>query len=110
MRLPHTLRKDPLGWCIIAALALLVVIAVARPARAHEWYPRECCSEQDCAPVTDVSFVAADVGSLPVMIVTTKFGTKPLAPETKVASSKDSRMHACIYQGKLLCLFLPPGQ
>ncbi len=43
------------------------------------------------------------------MVVTTSFGTKPVTPQTKIRESKDSRMHACIYQGALLCLYMPPG-
>jgi hypothetical protein len=44
-----------------------------------------------------------------VMVVTTSLGTKPLTSTTKIRQSKDSRMHACIYQGRLLCLYMPPG-
>ena len=43
------------------------------------------------------------------MVVTTSFGAKPLTPQTKIRESKDSRMHGCIYQGALLCLYMPPG-
>lgn len=57
----------------------------------------------------DVSFVAAEPTALPVMIVTTSLGTKPLTSQTKVRQSKDSRMHACIFQGRLLCIYMPPG-
>lgn len=31
-------------------LALLFVSAFSA-ARAHSWYPAECCSDQDCAPI-----------------------------------------------------------
>lgn len=43
------------------------------------------------------------------MVVTTGFGTKPVTPQTKIRESKDNRMHACIYQEKLICLYLPPS-
>jgi hypothetical protein len=43
------------------------------------------------------------------MVVTTSFGTKPVTPMTKIRQSKDGKMHACIYQGALLCLYLPPS-
>jgi hypothetical protein len=29
------IRKDPLGWCIIALLALVVIVALTRTARSH---------------------------------------------------------------------------
>jgi len=91
-------------------LALLPVATVFSiiPLKAHDWYPIECCSGQDCAPVTAVSFVAAQPDEPPVMVVTTMFGTKPVPKNLVPKESPDSRMHACIYQGHLICLFLPP--
>jgi hypothetical protein len=108
-RISRKLRKDPLGWCIIAVLALLVVVALARQARAHSWYDPDCCSDRDCEPVRTTAFVASDPRSVPVMVVTTSFGTKPVTQETKIRQSRDNRMHACIYQEKLICLYLPPS-
>lgn len=87
---------------------LLSAMLLATPIASHEWYPLECCSGQDCAPVTAVSFVAADPGEPPVMVVTTEHGTKPVPKNLTPRESRDGRMHACIYQGSLICLFLPP--
>jgi hypothetical protein len=109
MRILHDIRNDPLGCCVVVVLALLIVVALARPARSHSWYDPDCCSDRDCEPVSAVSFVASDTNSVPVMVVTTSFGTKPVTYMTKIRESKDSRMHACIYQGKLLCLYMPPS-
>jgi hypothetical protein len=109
MRVPHELRKDPLGWCVILLLALLILLTLARPARSHSWYDADCCSDRDCEPVSGVSFVASDPTSVPIMVVTTSFGTKPVTPQTKIRESKDNKMHACIYQEKLICLYLPPS-
>lgn len=96
---------------LILAFALLLagLIVLAGKARAHDEYPKECCDNTHCAPVDHVSFVAADPKSLPVMVVTTKLGTKPLVPQTKVMDSKDNRLHACIYRDMLFCILLPPG-
>jgi hypothetical protein len=90
-------------------LALLIAAVLSSPASAHSWYDADCCSNQDCEPVSAVAFVASDPSALPVMVVTTSLGTKPLTSTTKIRQSKDSRMHACIYQGRLLCLYMPPG-
>jgi hypothetical protein len=109
MRVLQEIRKVPLGWRISLALALLIVVALSRPVGSHSWYDADCCSDRDCEPVSAVSFVASDPKSAPVMVVTTSFGTKPVTPETKIRESKDGRMHACIYQGKLICLYLPPS-
>lgn len=95
------------------AISLFVVILFicgwAMQARGHSWYPAECCGDQDCAPVDAVTFVASDAAKLPIMVVSTKWGTKAVDERTKRYESKDGRLHACIYQGRVLCLFLPPG-
>ena len=39
-------------WLAFLTLALCLVLS--GPARAHDWYPRECCSAADCAPVQGV--------------------------------------------------------
>jgi hypothetical protein len=109
MRIFQDLRKDPIGLCVVIALALIIVVALARPAKSHSWYDADCCSDRDCEPVSAVAYVASDPKSVPVMVVTTSFGTKPVTPRTKIRESKDSRMHACIYQGALICLYMPPG-
>jgi hypothetical protein len=110
MRLLHGIPKSPVGLCVVVVvLAVVIVAGVARPARSHSWYDPDCCSDNDCEPVSEVSFVASDPQSVPVMVVTTSFGTKPVTPMTKIRQSKDGKMHACIYQGALLCLYLPPS-
>jgi hypothetical protein len=34
-------------------VCLLAVIAPASSAAAHDWYPVDCCSGHDCAPLAD---------------------------------------------------------
>ncbi len=110
MRIYQHTRKDPLGCGLaIVALALLIAAAFSSPASSHSWYDADCCSDHDCEPVSAVSFVASDPSTVPVMVVTTSLGTKPVTPMTKIRQSKDGRMHACIYQGRLLCLYMPPS-
>jgi hypothetical protein len=94
----------------IAAVILMVMLTmVVKAARAHDFYDADCCSGHDCEPVKDISFVASDPTSLPVMVVTTSLGTKPITNQTKIRDSKDGRMHGCIYGGKLICIYMPPG-
>ena len=94
----------------VATVVLACVFGLVSIAKAHDEYPKECCDNTHCAPVDHVSFVAADPKSVPVMVVTTKLGTKPLVPQTKVMDSKDNRLHACIYRDMLFCILMPPGQ
>jgi hypothetical protein len=108
MRILASISKETRQRCL-AALTLLSVIFLAGPALTHSWYDPDCCSDRDCEPVSAVTFVASNPGSVPVMVVTTSFGTKPVTARTKIRESRDSRMHACIYQGELICLYMPPG-
>lgn len=105
-----SLERGWVGYAIVLALLLAAICFTAvSKAQAHSWYDPDCCSGQDCEPVSAVSFVASDLSALPVMIVTTSLGTKPLTEYTKVRQSKDGRMHACIFSGYLLCLYMPPS-
>jgi hypothetical protein len=65
---------------------LAVLLAVTSPAAAHDWYPMECCSGLDCAPVDKVeilqapaiaSFLPNPAQAAPTggMLVTTKHGS-----------------------------------
>jgi hypothetical protein len=92
----------------VLAPLLTIILLSATPLAAHDWYPPECCSGQDCAPVSAVSFVASSPNELPVMVVTTEHGTKPVPRSLTPRESPDGRMHACIYQGNVICLFMPP--
>lgn len=92
---------------VILALVTASVLDIAQ-VRAHSWYPIECCSGYDCAPVDKA--IAAD-GEI---TVTTKHGTARV-PRTMIRrDSKDNRMHACIRPNAdgvpaVVCVFVPPG-
>ena len=112
---------------VIATFAVLVALmTLAHRARAHDWYPIECCSGMDCAPVEKVEIVPADrftasslippaMAAPSAMLVTTKHGTVLVPGNFQRRESKDGRMHACMrrsqYGGemKLLCVFFPPA-
>ena len=90
-------------------------------AAAHDWYPIECCSGMDCAPVEKVEIIslqsAGIMGSAPLpgsMLITTKHGTVIVPANFPRRESKDNQMHACIRPStggtpRLICLFLPPS-
>jgi hypothetical protein len=95
-------------------------LLAATSAAAHDWYPIECCSGMDCAPVEKVEFMevqsAGIMGSatLPgTMMVTTKHGSVMVPANFPRRESKDHRMHACMRPMaggtlRLICLFIPP--
>ena len=44
-----------LANCAVAVLAILAAAAVVAPANGHDWYPKDCCHDMDCAPVESAS-------------------------------------------------------
>lgn len=89
-------------------LFILFLVLFTSNVNAHSWYPMECCSNMDCAPVEKVIFTKFDNEKLPNMIVTTKFGTATVPHDIKFRVSKDSNLHACIVKASLKCIFVPP--
>ncbi len=97
------------------------LLLAATTAAAHDWYPMECCSGMDCAPVEKVEIVpmqsAGIMGTqtLPgTMLITTKHGSVIVPANFPRRESKDNRMHACIRSSaggnvRLICLFMPPS-
>lgn len=90
-----------LGLAFVLLLAVLV-----GPADAHSWYPRECCSGLDCAPVEKALVVPEG------LIVTTVQGTVFIPASFPYRESQDGQMHACIQrrngESRLICAFRPP--
>jgi hypothetical protein len=75
---------------------------------AHEWYPRECCANLDCAPVERAEPLPD--GS---MRVTSKVGTTVVPVSFPRRQSQDTQMHICMARFSHLdnmrpvCLFVP---
>src|SRR5712691_9808154 len=98
---------------MLIALAILVAIigSFGDKARAHDWYPMECCHAMDCAPVDKVEMLqgpamASMLGtatSTPIassMLVTSKHGTVIIPANFPRRESKDHRMHVCMRPGE----------
>lgn len=65
-------RNSVIAACIATSLSAPWWRA---PAYAHSWYPPECCSGQDCAPVESMTWLVLAGGELPQLVVTSKHGT-----------------------------------
>jgi hypothetical protein len=104
------------------AFIFAALLSAAGVAEAHDWYPMECCSGMDCAPVEKVEILplqsAGIMGSnmsLPgTMMITTKHGTVIVPANFPRRESKDNQMHACMRAApggnmRLICLFIPPS-
>ena len=86
----------------------LVFVSLSGAAKAHDWYPLDCCHGMDCAPAISVQ---QEVGGL---WVTTSRGTAFFPTSMLRRSSPDHQTHACMrpaFGGKMtpVCLFLPPN-
>lgn len=89
---------------IIAAALLLV----ATPALPHEWYPYECCSDQDCAPLAADKVQERDGGF--VLWDGRRVSYRDVKP------SPDGQFHLCEHKWaentadrKILCFWAPVG-
>jgi hypothetical protein len=105
-----SVRTAPSRRHCLAAFAACALLASAPGAPAHDWYPVECCSSQDCAPADTV--VRQEDGSYHV----TSRGMSAVIPAdySKWRRSPDGRVHVCIRRLRsgaeyLICAFRGPG-
>jgi hypothetical protein len=92
-----------------ARLGLVAAALIAPAASAHDWYPRECCSEIDCAPVERAE-------TLPdgALRLTSRVGTTDVPASFPRMESPDQQMHICMVRYSHLdgmrpvCFFVPP--
>jgi hypothetical protein len=75
---------------------------------AHSWYPKECCSDHDCAPVDTAVQLLPAGGGLPQLLITSRVGRALIPRDFPVRQSKDGRMHVCMTDIHLVCFFVPP--
>lgn len=88
----------------VMAIAFLLFIVLTSNAYTHDWYDKECCSENDCSEVID----SQDDGH-GNLIVTSKHGTVLISPNFPRKPSKDEKEHICIVGKILICYYTPGG-
>lgn len=84
----------------VVAVGLMLSLMLAVAARAHSWYPAECCSGEDCTPV-DKSRVKVVEGGYALDGV--------VIPQAIVRKSLDGEFHVCIPPTTrvMRCFFAP---
>lgn len=86
---------------LISALLLL-----SSAASAHEWYEQSCCSDSDCAPVSDGIVEDGKEG-----VIVKNFGILSYT-DPRLRWSRDNQDHLCvsktIWGSKLLCVYRKP--
>lgn len=96
----------------ILVLAAVLATSCALEAAAHSWYPKECCSNRDCAPADHMT---TDARGDRIVVVGAR---RVWIPDGLTAgSSPDGRVHICfrVVAGELdnstfmvpICLFVP---
>lgn len=84
-----------------AAILTCLLFMVVTGAFAHSWYPIECCSDRDCAPVADDAIEETASGFLIK-------ATGEVVSFQKARVVPDGRYHVCRYpSGGLICFFRP---
>ena len=86
-------------------LVCLLVVAqlINSAAGAHSWYPKECCSDNDCRPVPCAELTKINLGLM--------WRRSVIFNDTQTRDSLDQFCHVCIksYAGFDLpiCVFIP---
>ena len=91
---------------LAAAFFLLSAVLLtgwwATGAVGHSWYPPECCSDHDCAPMPAATIPKPMDGGDWLLT------TGELVPRSKVKWSPDGHYHLCRMGETIFCLFVPP--
>src|ERR1700704_848407 len=93
---------------VVMATALTAATLMVSGAAGHDWYPRHCCGNVDCAPVERVELLPD--GSLRL---TSRVGTTIVPTSFPRQPSPDDQMHICMVRYshldgmRAICLFVP---
>ena len=63
------------------------------PAKAHDWYPHECCHGGDCAPLDNVTRIVTAASGQTGLILTSKLGTALF----QIFRCENRKIIACMY-------------
>jgi hypothetical protein len=92
-------------------LAMLLMAGLEFPVHAHGWYPKECCSNDDCMPADAIA--TNEQGEKVVIVGHHRI---PIPRRLDTRPSPDSQIHICFvileaeYNAPYalpLCLFVP---
>jgi hypothetical protein len=105
----------PLLALVLSATLAVALALLTAPARAHSWYPFECCSDRDCWPM-------GEGGREPEPVAGPggwRLASGEVVAYREARPSPDGRFHVCRRAGQAdgaliapvgrpACLFVPP--
>jgi hypothetical protein len=90
-------------------LGFAIAMATTTSARAHEWYPWECCSNDDCAPISASDTPHEERGGF-------RLSDGRHVPYQSLRPSPDGQWHLCeqkwpaeVGRRRILCVYAPHG-
>jgi hypothetical protein len=94
---------------LVVLVACLSLVMLSEVAKAHSWYPHECCSSTDCEPLAEDQIKVTSEGYILPNGELVKHGT--------TRPSQDGQYHWCrhLIEPRMLirkdpvCLFVPEG-
>ena len=100
--------------------SILIFLLLSQSAYAHDWYPKDCCHNNDCAPI-EQWIPGTNPGDPPTVV--TKHGKAKLTLDQlrTARPSPDAQGHACLVYSWMMgsgesrnyvrgtCLWLPPS-
>jgi hypothetical protein len=88
-------------WLLVGVVIFGTFIGFVKFAKAHGWYPHECCHDRDCSEIIS-DRVRTEPGGY---VIDGRFHVA----QRDVRTSRDGNYHACFPQpDRLLCFFAPP--
>ena len=91
------------AFCTAGVVVWIFLLAMVASARAHSWYPMECCSGQDCDAISPDRVKELPSGGY---LIDNRMPVHP----AQVRTSPDSDFHACIPKlaKQVRCFWAPP--
>lgn len=94
---------------LVGAVLFAALVFYVNATRAHEWYPIECCSGYDCAPIPLAEAPREENGGFTLI-------DGRHVPYKDVKMSPDNQWHLCeqkwpaeVRLRKILCFYAPIG-
>ena len=96
-----------------ATLTIALTLLGCTPALAHSFYENRCCASNDCHPAIKTEYDPQLPGgewiTTPLGRVWAPYSATPTFGQDRILPSPDGQTHACILNGKLICVYRAPG-